>query len=148
MELAKKMGADMVLSAKEMGDKLVQTVIDATDGNGVDVALEMSGDPSALKQAFEMLTPGGRVSLLGLFDKPLEVDMNSAVIFRSATVYGITGRRMFETWYQVRGLLAKLRFREKLSAIITHRLPIRDISEAFDLIASKQAAKIVLEPKW
>ncbi len=148
MELAKKMGADMVLSAKEMGDKLVQTVIDATDGNGVDVALEMSGDPNALKQAFEMLTPGGRVSLLGLFDKPFELDMNSAVIFRSATVYGITGRRMFETWYQVRGLLAKPRFREKLSAIITHRLPIRDISQAFDLIASKQAAKIVLEPKW
>jgi threonine 3-dehydrogenase len=148
MELAKKMGADMVLSAKEMGDRLVQTVIDATDSNGVDVALEMSGDPHALKQAFDMLTPGGRISLLGLFDKPLEIDLNTAMIFRSATVYGITGRRMFETWYQVRGLLAKPSFREKISAVITHRLPMRDISKAFDLIASKQAGKIVLEPKW
>lgn len=148
MELARRMGADMVLSAREEGDKLVKTIVDATDGNGVDVALEMSGDPNALRQAFEMLTPGGRVSLLGLFEEPSELDFNNAMIFRSATVYGITGRRMFETWYQVRGLLAKHGFREKISAIVTHKFPIRDISKAFDLIASKQAGKVILEPKW
>ena len=59
MELAKKMGADMVLSAREEGEKLVKTVLDATDSDGVDVVLEMSGDPNAVRQAFEMLTPGG-----------------------------------------------------------------------------------------
>jgi threonine 3-dehydrogenase len=108
----------------------------------------MSGDPNAVRQAFEMLTPGGRVSLLGLLDKPMELDLNATMIFKSATVYGITGRRMFETWYQVRGLLAKPSFKEKMSAIITHRIPIRDISKGIDLIESKQAAKIVLEPRW
>jgi len=148
MELARIMGADMVLSAKEEGDKLVESIINATDGDGVDIALEMSGDPNALRQAFEMLTPGGRVSLLGIFENPVDFDLNSAVIFRSATVFGITGRRMFETWYQVRGLLAKPSFREKISAVITHRLPIHDIGKALDLINSKQAGKIVLEPKW
>jgi threonine 3-dehydrogenase len=148
MDLARKMGADMVLSAREEGERLVKTIIDATDGNGVDVALEMSGDPSAVRQAFEMLTPGGRVSLLGILDKPMEFDLNAAVIFRSASVFGITGRRMFETWYQVRGLLAKPSFREKISAIVTHRIPIRDISRGMDLINSKQAAKVVLEPEW
>jgi len=148
MELAKRMGADVVLSAKEEGNRLVKTIVDATNGNGVDVALEMSGDPNALRQAFEMLTPGGRISLLGIFEKPFELDLNNALIFRSATVYGITGRRMFETWYQVRGLLAKPDFREKIAAIITHKLPMRDIGKALDLINSKQAGKVVLEPKW
>ena len=148
MDLARKMGADVVLSAREEGEHLVRTIVDATDGNGVDVALEMSGDPSAVRQAFEMLTPGGRVSLLGILDKPMELDLNAAMIFRSATVFGITGRRMFETWYQVRGLLAKPGFKEKISAVITHRIPIRDISKGVDLIESKQAAKVVLEPKW
>jgi threonine 3-dehydrogenase len=108
----------------------------------------MSGDPSAVRQAVEMLTSGGRVSLLGILDKPMEFDLNAAVIFRSASVFGITGRRMFETWYQVRGLLAKPSFREKISAIVTHRIPIRDISRGMDLINSKQAAKVVLEPEW
>jgi len=148
MDLAKKMGADMILSAREEGERLVKTIIDATDGNGVDVALEMSGDPSAVRQAFEMLTPGGRVSLLGILDKPMELDLNTAVIFKSANVFGITGRRMFETWYQVRGLLAEPSFKEKISAVVTHRIPIRDISKGMDLINSKQAAKVVLEPKW
>jgi len=148
MDLAKKMGADLVLSAKEQGNKLVKAIVDATDGNGVDVALEMSGDPNALRQAFEMLTPGGRVSLLGIFEKPIDLDFNNAVIFKSATVFGITGRRMFETWYQVRGLLAKSSFREKIATIITHTIPIRDISKGMDLIKSKQAGKVVLEPKW
>ncbi len=148
MDLAKKMGADMVLSAREEGERLVKTIVDATDGNGVDVALEMSGDPNAVRQAFEMLTPGGRVSLLGILDNPMELDLNAAMIFKSATVFGITGRRMFETWYQVRGLLAKPSFKEKISMVITHRIPIRDISKGMELIGSKKAAKIVLEPRW
>jgi threonine 3-dehydrogenase len=148
MDLARKMGADMVLSARGEGERLVKTIVDATDGDGVDVVLEMSGDPNAVRQAFEMLTPGGRVSLLGILDKPMELDLNAAMIFKSATVFGITGRRMFETWYQVRGLLAKPSFKEKVSAVITHRIPIRDISKGMELIESKQAAKVVLEPKW
>jgi len=147
MELAEKLGADLVLSAREGAD-LVKIIRDATDGNGVDVALEMSGSPSAVRQAFEMLTPGGRVSLLGLLDKPMELDLNNALIFKAATVYGISGRRMFQTWYQVKGLLSNPRFREKMASVITHRIPIRDIAKGIDLLQSKQAGKVVLEPKW
>jgi threonine 3-dehydrogenase len=95
-----------------------------------------------------MLTPSGRVSLLGILENPMEFDLNNALIFKSATVYGITGRRMFETWYQMKGLLSKPNFREKISSIITHRLPMRDIAKGMELINSKQAAKIILEPKW
>jgi threonine 3-dehydrogenase len=148
MELAKRMGADMVLSAREEGEKIVEIIRDATDGKGVDVALEMSGAASAVRQAFEILTPGGRVSLLGLLNKPVELNLNDALIFKAATVYGITGRRMFQTWYQVKGLLENSRFREKMSWIITHRLPMRDIAKGIELIKSKQAGKVSLEPKW
>jgi len=148
MELAKKMGAEMILSAREEGENLVKIIREATDGNGVEVVLEMSGDPNAVRQAFEMLTPGGRVSLLGILEKPMELNLNDAVIFKSATVYGITGRRMFETWVQVRDLLKHIGFREKIASIITHKIPMRDIAKGMDLIKSKQAGKVSLEPKW
>jgi threonine 3-dehydrogenase len=95
-----------------------------------------------------MLTPGGRVSLLGILEKPLEIDLNNLMIFKAATVYGITGRLMFQTWYQVKGLLSKQRFKEKMAAIITHRIPIRDIAEGMELIMSKQAGKVALQPEW
>jgi len=148
MELAKKMGADMILSASEKGKNIVKIIRDATDGNGVDVALEMSGSPTAVRQAFEMLTPGGRVSLLGILEKPMELDLNNALVFKAATVYGITGRRMFQTWYQVKGMLSNSDFRNKIASIITHKIPMKDVAKGMDLINSKQAAKVVLEPRW
>jgi threonine 3-dehydrogenase len=148
MELAEKMGADLVIDGREAGENLAKVVRDATDGNGVDVALEMSGAASAVRQAFDMLTPGGRVSLLGILERPLEFDLNEAVIFRAATVYGIHGRRMFQTWYQVKGLLSKPEFRSKIASIITHRLLMKDVARGMELINSKRAGKVLLEPRW
>ena len=148
MDLATKMGADLVLSAREEGENIPQRILTETDGNGVDVALEMSGSPMALKQAFEILTPGGRVSLLGLFDTSVMFDFNDAMIFKAATVYGISGRRMFQTWHQIKGLLSNPEFRNKVGSIITHKLAMRDFEEGIDLINSKKAAKVVLEPEW
>ncbi|MDH5449652.1 MAG: L-threonine 3-dehydrogenase [Candidatus Bathyarchaeota archaeon] len=148
MELAEKMGADLVLNARKEGENLVKIIRDATDGNEVDVVLEMSGAPSAVRQAFKMLTPGGRVSLFGLLDRPTELDLNNALIFKAATVYGISGRRMFQTWYQMKGLLSDPQFRKKIASVITHKIPIKNIAKGIDLIQSKQAGKVVLEPKW
>lgn len=148
LELATKMGADKVLNAREEGENIHKIILDETDGEGVDVALEMSGAPQALQQAFKILTPGGRVSLLGLFDKPVKLDFNNAIIFKAAHIYGISGRRMFQTWHQIKGLLSNPEFRNKVGSIITHKLAMRDFEEGIDLINSKKAAKVVLEPEW
>ena len=147
-DLAKEMGADMVYSAKEEGKNISRIILDETDGEGVDVSIEMSGASQALQQAFEILTPGGRVSLLGLFDGPVELDINNAVIFNAAHVFGISGRRMFQTWRQVKGLLSKPEFVNKMKSIITHKLAMRDVKKGIDLINSKKAGKVILEPKW
>ncbi len=146
--LASRMGADVVLDASMGTEKLVRAVMDETDGNGADVALEMSGAAPALKQVFQMLTPGGRVSILGLYNDPVTIDVNNAITFKSATVYGITGRRMFHTWDQMYDLLKRQEFRDKLSSMVTHTLPIRDIGEGMELIRTKQAAKVSLVPEW
>jgi threonine 3-dehydrogenase len=149
MELAKSMGADKVFSAREDGrSNIVKAIHDATDGNGVDVAVEMSGHPDGLVTAFEVLTTGGRVSLLGVFPKPFEVDLNRLMIFKAATIYGISGRLMYRTWFQVRGLLRRPSLRKKVSQVVTHRVPIRDLEEGYELILSKQAAKVGLLPEW
>jgi threonine 3-dehydrogenase len=143
------MGADEVFSASEQGrEAIVKAIHEATDGNGVDVAIEMSGHPDGLVTAFEVLTAGGRVSLLGVFPQPFEVDLNRLMIFKAATIYGISGRLMYRTWFQVRGLLRRTQLREKVSKVVTHRLPMKDLEKGFELILSKQAAKVGLTPKW
>ena len=148
MRLAKKMGADLVLNPRKESDGLARRIRDATNGRGVDVATEMSGHPASLPLVFEALSPGGRVSLLGLFDGPISLDFDDAIIFRAARVHGIFGRRMFETWYTVKGLLKSASFREKMAQIITHRVPIPDLAKAMELVQSGEAAKVSLIARW
>ncbi len=148
LDLARAMGVDRVFNPLEEREGLAGRIREELSGRGADVALEMSGRPESLALAFEALTPGGRVSLLGLFDRSASLDVDSAIVFRAARVHGIFGRRMFETWYQVKSLLARPAFREKVLAIITHRLPIPEIARAMELIESQQAAKVSLEARW
>ncbi|UCD97286.1 MAG: L-threonine 3-dehydrogenase [Candidatus Bathyarchaeota archaeon] len=147
MELAHTMGADLVLSAKKEGAQLPQIILDETDGEGVDVVLEMSGAAAALRQSFEILRSGGRVSLLGIFDSPVTLNLNEAIIFKAAHIYGISGRRIYQTWHQVKGLLSDLVFQKKIASVITHQLPMSKIEDGINLIESKKAAKVVIKPK-
>ncbi len=139
-EMAVRMGADVVLD----GSTDVVEAIRAETGSGVDVVLEMSGADSAVHQAFEIATNGGRVSLLGLPSRPVTLDLNNAIIFKGLRVYGITGRKLWETWYRTSALL-----REGLDVnpIITHRLPLARFDEAFDLLSQGVAGKVVLLPQ-
>ncbi|MCI4345177.1 MAG: L-threonine 3-dehydrogenase [Thermoplasmata archaeon] len=147
-DLAHLMGADLVLNPQTEGANLAERIREATGGYGVDVATEMSGHPSSLPLVFEALRLGGRVSLLGLFDRPVPLNVDDAIIFRAARVYGIFGRRMFATWYTVKGLLASPSFRDKMARIITHRVPISELPRAMELIHSSEAAKVSLLAKW
>ncbi len=117
---------------------------DLTGGVGVDVVLEMSGAEVAIRQGFEAATNGGRVSLLGLPARAISIDLNSEIIFKGLRVYGITGRKMFETWYRTQALLAQ---GLDLSPILTHRIPLADYDQAFDLLAGGHAGKVVLLPQ-
>src|SRR5437879_13374369 len=97
--MAKKMGADVVLNpAKE---DAVARILAETNGTGVDALLEMSGNPAAIQQGFKALRAGGRPSLLGLPTESVPLELVNDVIFKGATVQGIYGRRMYETWGEV-----------------------------------------------
>ncbi len=111
---------DEVIDAR---DDVVARLRTLTDGDGVDVVLEMSGSEAALHQGLAALTNGGRISLLGTHAQPATMDLSEEVIFKGIRVYGITGRRMFETWYRTTALLEE---GLDLTPIITHRLPLAD----------------------
>ena len=94
----------------------------ATQGLGVDVVLEMSGVPSAIHQAFSLVRVGGRVQMLGIPAKPMEVDFATEIIFKGITVYGVVGRRMYDTWIQMTQFLRSGQFDP--TPVITHRFPL------------------------
>src|SRR5688572_33424797 len=115
----------------------------ATSGLGVDVVLEMSGVPSAVHQAFELVRVGGRVQMLGIPAKPMEVDFATEVIFKGITIYGVVGRRMYDTWLRMTQFLRAGLFDP--APVITHRFPLADVDEAIRAIKSGEAGKVIFE---
>lgn len=142
LDLAKRLGADMTLNPRTTD--VVKTVLDATDGVGVDVVLEMSGVPSAVEQGFRMLRKGGRVSLLGLPDQPMQVDLNNWIIFKGATVLGINGRELYRTWDKMAAL--QVSGKVDFSPIVTHTFRFEEFARGFELMHSGECGKVVLTP--
>src|SRR6185369_5190370 len=94
LELARVMGAHDAVTPQE-AEKAVRN---ATGDLGVDVVLEMSGVPSAIHQAFKLVRVGGRVQMLGIPSKTIDIDFATEIIFKGLTIYGVVGRRMYDTW--------------------------------------------------
>ncbi len=141
LELAGTMGADLALDAAGPGTE--ERIAEATGGDGVDVVLEMSGAAPALAQALRVVTRGGSISLLGIFGEPPTVDLSELVIMKGLRLHGIYGRRIYDTWERTQSLL---RGGLDVGPIITHRLDLADWEQAFDLIGSRHAGKVVLLP--
>ncbi len=142
LRLAERMGADLAVNAAETN--VVDEILRATDGEGADVLLEMSGAQSALRDGFALLKPGGEAALLGLPGHPIEFDLDRLLIFKGVTVRGVIGRRLWETWYQSRGLLRSGAV--DLRPVVTHHFPLDRFADAFELMASGNCGKVVLYP--
>jgi len=114
-----------------------------THGLGVDVVLEMSGVPAAIHQAFALVRVGGRVQMLGIPAKPMDVDFATEVIFKGLTVYGVVGRRMYDTWIAMQQFLRAGQFDP--TPVITHTFPLEAHAEAIAAIKSGEAGKVIFE---
>lgn len=141
-EKAAEMGADVLLDPTEVDP--VEAVLAQTSGGGVEVVLEMSGNPRAIEQGTQMLARGGRMSLLGLPDSTVTLDLTDQVIFKEARLQGITGREMFRTWQQTTTLLSTGRV--DISPVITHRFGLDQWADAFGATASGGSGKVILVP--
>jgi len=142
LELATRMGADLALDASR--PDTVERVLAATGGDGVDVVLEMSGSAAALDQALRFVTRGGRISLLGIFGEPVAVDLSNLFIEKGLRMYGIFGRRIYDTWERTQELLRSGAL--DVAPILTHRFDLADWQQGFDLLGSRHAGKVVLTP--
>jgi threonine 3-dehydrogenase len=140
--MAKKMGADVVLNPA--AEDAVARILAETNGTGVDALLEMSGNPTAIQQGFKALRAGGRASLLGIPTENVPLDLVNDVIFKGATVQGIYGRRMYETWVQMTALLKAGRL--NLEPLFGEREPLDKFENAFAKLQGGLAGKILLYP--
>ncbi len=138
MKIAKELGADVVIDA--INEDVVKRVFEETKG-GADVVLEFSGNEIAFNQALKYVKPGGKLSLLGVFSKDAIIDLNE-VVFKGITMYGVTGRKMYENWQQIASLLEAKKLH--LDKIVTHYLKFEEMDKAFEIMKNKDCGKVVL----
>ncbi len=138
-DLAKKMGASVVVDPRERSLADVQADLGMVEG--FDVALEMSGNPAALRDAIGNMAHGGAVAILGIPSEEVALDFNP-IIFRMLTLRGIYGREMYETWYK---MTVMLQSGLDIRPAITHRFSFRDHEAAFAATRSGDSGKVIMD---
>jgi (R,R)-butanediol dehydrogenase / meso-butanediol dehydrogenase / diacetyl reductase len=137
LALATRLGLDAVPA----GTKLKQIVETATSGDGVDLVFECAGVPGTAKDMTSLVRSRGTIVNLGVFKKPVEVDMQ-AVNFKEISILGsrVYTRRDFEVAIE---LAATLPIRD----IVTHLFPLPEVQAAFDLFRRGQdVCKVLMVP--
>lgn len=110
---ALRLGADHVLSPGPVNPQspfaadpaLRESILDLTDGVGVDVAMEMSGFNSSLNNAVQITRRGGHIVMFGLKNGDAILQDFHRVIMNGLQLHGVVGRQIFGTWELTRGLL-------------------------------------------
>jgi threonine 3-dehydrogenase len=139
-ELALKMGAQHAFDSAD--PDLAARILEATGGFSPDVLLEMSGAASALRLGLRLIANGGHASLLGIPHGETTLDLANEVIFKGVTLHGVTGRRMYETWYQVEDFL--LRHGASIEPAISGALPLERVQDGFAGMEDGTMVKVLL----
>ena len=139
MELARKLGVETVVDVRKT--KLADAMKGLGMTEGFDIGLEMSGSPVAFNDMIKNVRMGGKIALLGILPDNTQIPWGQ-MIFKGLKLKCIYGREMFETWYK---MTAMLQSGLDIKPVITHRFPIQDYKEGFELMCSGNSGKIVLD---
>lgn len=155
--IAAKLGAKTVLQqrtpkgddeARVRENRRVADAVKQLGGNdGPDIVLEMSGQVDALNNGIFAARRGGKVVLFGIpkNDQVPIAHYSSEVIFKGLTLHAVIGRRIYQTWEQVRELLSTDANRAMIRQVVSDVVPFQKYEDAFGRLLSGKAAKIVLD---
>jgi threonine 3-dehydrogenase len=139
LALARSMGVDVAVNPMTSSIAATQKTLGMKEG--FDVALEMSGAPTALPDILDNLSHGGRIAVLGLPSKEISINW-AKLVTHMITIKGIYGREMYETWYAMNSLIQTgLDIRD----IITDRFPANDWEKAFAAARSSNSGKVIMD---
>jgi len=125
LELAKELGADLVLNPKK--EDVVKKVKELTGGMGCDVALEVTGNPKGLGMCIDMLRHGGRLMEYGVFTEKPDFDF-SIIVDKELDIAGA----LLGTWAYPQAIKFLTEGLIKTNKIVTHNFPLKDWKKAIE----------------
>jgi L-iditol 2-dehydrogenase len=136
---AARLGADQVADSGSLGDGLMRELT----GHGVDVAFEAAGNDEGVGLAIASVRPGGRVVLAGIPDDDT-IRFGASLARRKGLTIAMV-RRMNEVY--PRAISLAERGVVDLASVVTSRMGLGEIREAFGEGARRTGLKVVIEPQ-
>ncbi|RJO65170.1 MAG: L-threonine 3-dehydrogenase [Myxococcales bacterium] len=140
LDIARKLGADHVIDTLETDP--VAYIKQHTGGSGVDVSLEIVGAAASVNAALKSVKLGGHVVMIGIPTAEVPLDLANDIVFNAVTLHGVTGRKVWDSWFVMRGLFRSGRL--DVAPIITHQFPFDEYEKGFALMQTTNCGKVVL----
>ncbi len=145
LTMAKQLGADVTINFREQD--AVKTIMEATDGRGVDVAIEALGAQPTFENCLRVLRPGGVFSSLGVYSGKLTLPLDAfAAGLGDHTIVTTLCGGGKERMRRLMNVLAS--GRADLRPLVTHRFRLEQIEEAYDLFSQQRdgVLKVAITP--
>lgn len=141
-EMALQLGATQALDPQV--EDLAGAIAKATGGAGADAVIECVGGEGTAQQAVSLAGEAGTVLLFGVAPESARITISPYDIYRRE----ITISGSFTNPHTFDAAIALLRSgRVKVEEMISHRLPLSGLPQAMELIESRQAMKVMVEPQ-
>ena len=140
LAMAAEYGATIILNSSR--DDVNSKVKSIGDGYGADLVIDTAGVSPALKLSMDLVRPEGQITKIGWDPLPVGFSLDP-LISKSATLKGHFSHT-WDVWEKCLILLSKGQV--DLKPLITHEFPIDKWEEAFELVETKKAMKVVLTP--
>ncbi len=142
LTMARELGATDVIDAS--GGAVVQKVRDLTDG-GVDYSFEAIGTKETAEQCFEMLAAGSTATIIGMIPEGTKIELDGGTFLRRERK--IQGSSMGSNRFRIdmpRYIEFYRQGRLKLDQLVSQRLKLEQLNDAFDDMKEGQVARSVI----
>lgn len=143
-ELAKQLGATDVVNPKDYDKPIQEVIVEMTDG-GVDYSFECIGNVNVMRSALECCHKGwGESVIIGVAGAGQEISTRpfqlvTGRVWRGTAFGGVKGRS------ELPGIVEQyLNGDIPLKTFITHKMPLGDINEAFELMHEGKSIRSVV----
>jgi L-iditol 2-dehydrogenase len=140
LAVAKRLGAELTVNIDEQDP--LELIHELTGTRTVDAVLECSGSQAAVDLGLRLLKQGRIYTQVGLFGRPVTVDLD-AVVYNRLTIASSIGYRQ-ESWRASIGLVQ--RGTVNVKDIVSHSLPLQEWERGFQMCEEREGLKILLIP--
>ena len=138
---AQALGADFVIDPSDQD--VLQQIVDLTDGIGVDAAVDCSGAVAAHRLCIDAVRRRGQVAFVGECGEETPLRISQDMIRKGIALHG--------SWHYNLGDIPLLMqtvadCATQIDRLISHRFALNDVQAAWELQATGECGKVILQP--